>query len=315
LKIKELSDLGTPFDISFEEISKNQGISFICVDPTETFLQLIHHCHVIGGSWANPLKTSVGIRGTDKNAKPIQLILKSVKTVKTKMDSLEELMSGETANDQNKKSAKVDLIFRNILPIPHVLTKDYLKADSFASDNVAQSFYLAMKTFDAKETENFNQVLDKPPALEEENQENSNTLAEDEKSTSLDKASKDLAPKGLLQEFVHILQFCQLAYKKKIPPISYSVDTTTVIDVCFQGISFTNLKFSSIRGKRQQQRDEDSSVSDDDISSPEHKISKKDRVFLITMMKVNEAMDKTTKKNPTRNQALVDWRSTAKISF
>ncbi|MFN9979046.1 MAG: hypothetical protein ACK53Y_03990 [bacterium] len=105
-----------------------------------------------------------------------------------------------------------------------------------------------MKTFDAKETENFNQDLDQPPS-------------------------------------------------------------------CSFGISFANLKFSSIRGKRQQQRDEDSSVSDDDISSPEHKISKKDRVFLITMMKVNEAMDKTTKKNPTRNQDLVDWRITAKISF
>jgi hypothetical protein len=109
-KIKELSDPGTPFDISFEEISKNQGILFICVDPTETFLQLIHNCHVIGGSWANPLKMLVGILGTDKNAKPIQLILKSVKTVKTKTDSLEELMSGETPNDQNKKSAKVDRI-------------------------------------------------------------------------------------------------------------------------------------------------------------------------------------------------------------
>jgi hypothetical protein len=86
-----------------------------------------------------------------------------------------------------------------------------------------------MKTFDAKETENFNQDLDQPPS-------------------------------------------------------------------CSFGISFANLKFSSIRGKHQQQRDEDSSVSDDDISSPEHKILKKDRVFLSTMMKINEVMDKNYKK-------------------
>jgi hypothetical protein len=92
------------------------------------------------------------------------------------------------------------------------------------------------------------------------------------------------------------LQFCQLAYKKKIPPLFYSVDTTTVIDTWFQRILFANLKFSSIRGKCQQQRDEDSSVSDKDISSPEHKISEKDRVFLSTMMKINEAMDKNYKE-------------------
>jgi len=189
-KIKELSDPGTPFDISFEEIEKYQGILSICIDPTETFHQLIHHCHVIEGSWADQLKTFVGILGTDKNGKPIQLILKSVQTVKTKMDSLEELMSGETPNDQNKRSTKVDFVFRNILPIPHVLTKAYLEAGLFASNDVAQSFYLAMKTFDAKETKNFNQDLDQPPALEEENKENSNTLVEDEKSTSSDNHPK-----------------------------------------------------------------------------------------------------------------------------
>jgi hypothetical protein len=65
-KKKDLSDPDVPFDVSFEEISKNQGISVLCVDPTETFIQLIHQCHVIGGSWANPSKTFVGILGTDK---------------------------------------------------------------------------------------------------------------------------------------------------------------------------------------------------------------------------------------------------------
>lgn len=35
---------------SFEEISKNPGISFISLDPTETKLRLFHHPTVIGGS-------------------------------------------------------------------------------------------------------------------------------------------------------------------------------------------------------------------------------------------------------------------------
>jgi hypothetical protein len=34
-------------------------------------------------------------------------------------------MGGITPNDQNKKPAKADFNYRNILPIPHVLTKAY----------------------------------------------------------------------------------------------------------------------------------------------------------------------------------------------
>jgi hypothetical protein len=123
LEVKELSSPGIPFDVSFEEISKNQGISFISIDPMESFIQLFHHCHVIGGGWNNPAKTLVSILGLEKTAKPIQLILKSVKIIKAKTDSLEELMSGDTINDQTKtKSTKVEFNFRNIVPIPHLLT-------------------------------------------------------------------------------------------------------------------------------------------------------------------------------------------------
>jgi hypothetical protein len=61
-------------------------------------------------------------------------------------------------------------------------------------------------------------------------------------------------------------------------------------------MSFSNLQGTSIRAKRQQQRNEDSSDSEDDASSPEHKISKKDRVFLSTMLKISDAMDKNDKE-------------------
>jgi hypothetical protein len=49
--------------------------------------------------------------------------MKSVKTLKAKTDSLEEITRGKTSSDQTKKPAKVDFVFRNILAIPHVLTK------------------------------------------------------------------------------------------------------------------------------------------------------------------------------------------------
>lgn len=107
-KIKELSDPGIAFEVSFVLISKNQGISFICVDPTESFIQLLHNCHVLRGGWDNPSKILVSILGTDKTAKPVQLILKSVKSLKAKTDSLEELMNGDLNEKTKSKSTKVD---------------------------------------------------------------------------------------------------------------------------------------------------------------------------------------------------------------
>jgi hypothetical protein len=192
----------------------------------------------------------VSILGTDKTAKPIQLILKSVKTLKTKTDLFEELMGGESANDQNKKPAKSEFNFHNILLIPHGLTKAYLELESYSPHDVAQACYLAMKSFDSNESENTNQEVVQLPSLVDENDpENIKSPDEkDDKSTSLNQASNDLASKELLQEFIHVLQFCHLCYKKKIQPVSYSVDTTPAIDSWFQALSFTNLKVFSIRG-------------------------------------------------------------------
>jgi hypothetical protein len=286
-----------------KKFQKNQGISFICVDPTESFIQLFHHCHVIGGGWNNPSKTLVSIFGLEKTAKPIQLILQSVKIIKAKTDSLEELMSGDTINDQTKtKSKKVEFNFRNILPIPHVPTKTCLESESHTPQDVAQAFYLAMNEFDSKELGSpCQEVAQNQPLVEENDQANAKTTGEeDEKSFSSEQDVRDLVPKRLLQEFVHVLQFCQLSYKKKIPPIAYSVNVNLVIESWFQAMSLSNLQGTSIRAKCQQQRNEDSSDLEDDASSPEHKISKKDQVFLSTMLKISDTMDKNYKEESNK---------------
>jgi len=122
-----------------KNFQKNNGISFICFDPTEKFIQLLHHCHVIGGSWSNPSKIYVSVLGADKNAKPIQIILKSIKIIKAKSVSMAELV-GEG------KSDKTEFHFRNILPIPHVLTKAYLELESFNPQKSYQE-YLAEELF------------------------------------------------------------------------------------------------------------------------------------------------------------------------
>jgi hypothetical protein len=78
-KIKTSSLHSTKLLKSFEEISKNDGIAYIFLDPSETHPQLLHHGQVLGGNWSSPTKHMVTVLGTDSHEKPIQIIEKSKK--------------------------------------------------------------------------------------------------------------------------------------------------------------------------------------------------------------------------------------------
>jgi len=43
-------------DTSFDEISKNPGVSFLSLDPSESKLQLFRHRNLFGGSWLSSVK-------------------------------------------------------------------------------------------------------------------------------------------------------------------------------------------------------------------------------------------------------------------
>jgi len=77
-KLKNSSNHMISFIKSFEEISKNDGIAFLFLDPSKTHLQVLHHEPSIG----IPLKQSVAVLGMDPQAKPIRIIQKSIKNVK-----------------------------------------------------------------------------------------------------------------------------------------------------------------------------------------------------------------------------------------
>jgi hypothetical protein len=64
-KIKHASNHLIPFIKSFEEISKNDGLAFLFLDPSETHLQLLHHGTVLGGTWNAPSKQDISILGKD----------------------------------------------------------------------------------------------------------------------------------------------------------------------------------------------------------------------------------------------------------
>lgn len=49
--------------------------------------------------------------------------------------------------------------------------------------------------------------------------------------------SRDISSKRFLPLFIHVLQFCYLCYKKKMPPVHYSVASTPSIDSWFNSLS------------------------------------------------------------------------------
>jgi hypothetical protein len=87
--------------------------------------------------------------------------------------------------------------------------------ESFKPDEVAQAFYHAMKEFDINANEIITPENIPPPALVDESEQELGILTEedDEKSSKENQASTKVSTQGLLQEFVHILQFCYLCYK------------------------------------------------------------------------------------------------------
>ena len=209
-KIKELSNPKNLFETAFEEISKNLGISFIYLDPTELFIQLLHHCHVIGGSWSNPTKVFLSVLGTDNSAKPIQIILKSVKIVKTKTASLSEMIGDDQVVKiigGKGKQSKQEFYYRNIIPNPHFLTKAYLVLESFDPQSVAMPFLMAMKEFDENENTKSTQEVVTSPGTNKDDDQDVSKFQEDSDGNSTN-SNKDDKSSKLLLEFAHVIQFC-----------------------------------------------------------------------------------------------------------
>jgi hypothetical protein len=128
---------------NFKEISKNPGICFIALDLSKTKLQLFHHPTVIEGSWKNLNKTMIALFDTEFNANPVELVQKSIKKTKGKSHSLHEFKLGCDDIDDFKKlrNLKTNFHYKNIVPIPTLLTKSFLELPSTEPDQMAIAFY------------------------------------------------------------------------------------------------------------------------------------------------------------------------------
>jgi hypothetical protein len=158
----------------------------------------------------------VSILGTDKNAKPIQIILKSVKLIKTKTVSMAELIGDDRSTENPEtKQTKSEFHFCNILPIPHVLTKAYLDLDTFDPQTVALALYSAMSEFDQED-----QDTEIVPPLQDETEIDNTRLLEnsDDQSTSsnhqLEAGSKGMFYPNLFTSFNSAI----CVNKRRFPP-------------------------------------------------------------------------------------------------
>jgi hypothetical protein len=331
-KILALSDPIEPFESVFEEISKNHGISLISFDPSESEIQLFHHNQIIGRSWDNPKKYFTSIRGSDNSARPVQIVLKSIKVVKTKTPALAEKMESENMDnplekiDDSKKSKKIDYFQRNILPIPHVLTKAFLNSSKFDPLSVAQAFYTAMLEFDQsletkkngtdddgelmeKEDDNNNDLIDDSAQIREgdessklsqvpgvfDDQDNMKEVDNEDEDT-MDRTKTHLPIQSLRSSFLHILQFCYLCSKQKIPPVHYSIVSNPEIDSWFNKLDFIRCAQEKTGSKKRNPVLITSPDSESSAMSPDPKISRKDQYFIHTMLKIHDTMDKNYKE-------------------
>ncbi len=137
-------------ETSFEEISKNPGVSLLSLDPSESKMQLFHHPKFFGGSWSSPEKQLVAVLGIDATATPIEIISKSVKDFKVKSHSLEAFSEVivDPAALASLSNPKTNFYYKNMIPIPNLLTKTFIKLDQKDPLSVASAFFTAMYSYD-----------------------------------------------------------------------------------------------------------------------------------------------------------------------
>jgi hypothetical protein len=255
-KLRDAVGPSMPFLKSFDEISKNDGIAFLSLDPSETQLQLFHHSSVLGGTWTCPTYRLVAVLGFDHSACPIQIAQKSVKDIKTKSHTMTEFATALETSElfENMKAPKLEFQFKNIIPIPVLLVQTFMSLNNTSLYSVARAFLDAMFEFDAESSASPVPPEDSTiPILLEENEDEKSIDQGANQDSSLQVASNaNQATESIpsfLGTFIHVIQFCHLCVKGKIPPVHYSIATTPDIDQWFTSLQLTSQINTSANSK------------------------------------------------------------------
>jgi hypothetical protein len=252
-KIKQASNHSTPFIKSFEEIAKNDGVAFLILDPSEIHLQLLHQGSVFGGNWNDPNRHAVAILGTNNNAKPVEIIQKSIKNIKEKSFPFEDIAGSLTDQDSfiALKNPRSEFLHKNIIAIPHFLIKSFVQLDSHDPFSVAKAFSLAIMDFDTNPLEvdpdsaapRLNTIENRNDVLNETDEITESSDVPIESHEQMQLRTTKQPNSSPIQELQHIIQFCHLCAKGKIPPVLYSLSTTIEIDKWFESLPiFTHIE-------------------------------------------------------------------------
>jgi hypothetical protein len=289
-KIMKVSNNSVSFPKSLEEISKNPGVSFLFLDPTETHLQLLHHGNVLGGNWSTLTKKLVAVLGVESDAKPVQIIQKLVKNIREKSFDWPAFEDSLTDLDSFKKMANPteEFEFKNIIPIPNFLTKIFIQLSDTDPFDVAKAFLNSIsernKSTDKQATDPLRDVSSDPDSQEISKEKDKSFDVSTVDGSSVDLMKKDSQESDLYPEdILYSLQFCQLCVLGKIPPVLYSLVPDLEINNWFETLySGKNLP---AKNKKRTYHTKSPDQSDNSMrSSPENKVSKKDHYLINTMI-------------------------------
>ena len=298
-KIRNSVDLSKPFTSSVREISKNPGILFLSLDASKEKIQLFHHVSVIGGSWTEEKEKLVGILGYGSDIIPIQIMQNSIKEVKGKSFTFDQIAERLRYKDplEHDRTAKSSLHHFNILPIPALVTHVFLGLEETDPFNVATAFVQAMYQFDSEGFfEDENQDNQEKVAIDKDEDEQSSPSAEnrnneEEKSMEmkLDRNANKILQNSFVEEFAHILQFCRLCHRKVVTPILYTLLNVPSSDSWLSSV-YSSLGCNVFVLKKSKRGYLENSPSNQEEMQL-YKISRTDEHLINTMLKIHESFD------------------------
>jgi hypothetical protein len=168
--------------------------------------------------------------------------------------------------------------------------------------SVAIAFFQAMFEYDSSleaKTIEDPQLADTDETKEPEvpNLEEDSTAEEGlQDSLTIQEPTGSKDPVRFLSQFIHVIQFCHLCYKGKISPVFYTLTTSPEIKSWYGSLMNTYDLIPRNTHKRLQSTP-DSLASDNKITSPDSKISRKDKHFLNAMLKIHDTLDKNMLRN------------------
>ena len=144
-KLRETVSASNPNEKFLDEISKNHGISLFSIVSSEK-LQLLHNPSLIGGSRISPEQKLVAILGFDDYARPVEIVLKSLKAVKGKSHSFHEFALGLDSAEsfQGLHHPNQEFHYKILIPLPNHLTKIFIALPTTDPVTVTMALYNAI---------------------------------------------------------------------------------------------------------------------------------------------------------------------------